>query len=154
MTADHGMNGMIHRVQERHSLDESLAKQVIGIAMKIHRVLGCGFLEAVYANALEIESRKASLFCEREKAYPVYYDGNQVGVFQADFVVENRLIVEIKAVEGLAIAHSVQLVNYLAAAKVDLGLLLNFGTRSLDFKTKTRMHHHLPNLPISNLEFR
>jgi GxxExxY protein len=138
---------MINRIQENPLLDESLAKQVIGIAMQVHRVLGCGFLESVYSNALEIELQQANLSCEREKAYAVHYDGKQVGFFQADFVVENRLIVEVKAVEGLAIAHSVQLVNYLAAAKLDLGLLLNFGTRSLDFKTKTRTYARQPEPP-------
>jgi GxxExxY protein len=68
------------------------------------------------------------------------YEGVEVGVFQSDLFIENRLIVELKSVESLAVAHSVQLANYLAAAKVDLGLLLNFGGKSLNFRTKTRIY--------------
>jgi GxxExxY protein len=131
---------MINRVQENVGKDEALAKRIVGVAMKVHRTLGGGFVESVYANALGIELKKAGLLHEREKSYPVFYDGVQVGVFIADLVVENRIIVELKSVEGLAVAHSVQLVNYLSAATIDLGLLLNFGTRSLEFKTKTRVY--------------
>jgi GxxExxY protein len=138
---------MINRIQETPAAEEALSRRVIGVAMKVHRGLGCGFIESVYANALGIELQKAGILFEREKAYAVFYDGIQVGIFHADLVVENRLIVEIKAVEGLAVAHSVQLVNYLAAAKVDHGLLLNFGTRSLDFKTKTRIYSTQPEAP-------
>jgi GxxExxY protein len=130
---------MINRVQEDVDQDEALAKRIIGVAMKVHRTLGGGFVESVYANALGIELQKGGISYEREKSYPVY-DGVQVGVFLADFVIEDRIILELKSVEGLAVAHSVQLVNYLAAANIDLGLLLNFGGRSLDFKTKTRVY--------------
>ena len=134
------MNGMLNRLQNIGSSDEALAKQVIGLAMKVHRTLGCGFLESVYAHALLIELRKAGIDHERQRVYPVHYDEIEIGIFHADLVIENRLIVELKSVEALSVAHSVQLVNYLAAAEVDLGLLLNFGTRSLEFKTKTRIY--------------
>jgi GxxExxY protein len=148
ITTANGINGMLNRLQTTNSSDELLAKQIIGLAMKVHRTLGCGFLESVYANALLIELRKAGIHHEREKVYPVRYEEVEVGVFHADLVIENRLIVEMKSVEALSITHSVQLVNYLAAAEIDLGLLLNFGTRSLEFKTKTRVFRGNPQTPI------
>jgi GxxExxY protein len=131
---------MINRLHETESVDELLVRRIIGLAMKVHRVLGCGFVESVYSNALLIELSNASIAHERQKVFSVRYEGVEVGVFQADLVVENRLIVELKAIDALAVAHSVQLVNYLAAAQIDLGLLLNFGTKSLQFKTKTRIY--------------
>ena len=132
---------MVNRFQETRSSDEALAKRVIGIAMKVHRSLGCGFIESVYANALVLELRKSELSFEREKVFSVFYDGTEIGVFHADLVIEDRLIVELKSVEALNIAHSVQLVNYLAAAQIDFGLLLNFGIKNLEFKTKTRVYY-------------
>ena len=132
---------MVNRIQESRVSDEALAKQIIGAAMKVHRVLGCGFLESVYANALVLELRKSGFAFERERVFPVFYDDTEIGVFHADLVIENRLIVELKSVEALNIAHSVQLVNYLAAAQIDFGLLLNFGTKRLEFKTKSRIYY-------------
>lgn len=115
--------------------------------MRVHNGLGCGFVESVYANALAIELRKAGIAHERERTFPVFYEETEVGLFHADLVVENRLIVELKSVEALAIAHSVQLVNYLAAANIDWGLLINFGGKSLEFKTKTRIYRASPEPP-------
>jgi len=136
-------------MQSISTMDEALAKRVVGVAMKVHRTLGCGFIESVYANALMLELRKAEIAHEREKVFPVYYDEIEIGVFHADLIVEDRLIVELKSVEALNIAHSVQLVNYLAAAQIESGLLLNFGARSLEFKTKSRVYqpqNESPNL--------
>jgi GxxExxY protein len=118
--------------------EDPLARKVIGLAMKVHRALGCGFLESIYGNALAIELANSGMTFEREKKYSVFYSGNEIGSFFADFVVDSKLIVELKAAESPAVAHSVQLVNYLAASKLDLGLLLNFGAKSLEFRTKTR----------------
>ena len=131
---------MNNRVNGNGHTEDALAKRIIGLAMKVHRTLGCGFLESIYCNALEIELQKNNILFEREKRFHVFYEGIEIGYFDADFLVDNRLVVEAKAVEGLAVAHSVQLVNYLAAGKLDLGLLLNFGTKSLEFKTKTRIY--------------
>ncbi len=142
---------MINRIQETRYSEEALAKRIIGIAMKVLRTLGGGFIESVYANSLVLELQKAEIVHEREKVFPVYYDGIEVGVFHADLFVENRLIIELKSVETLAVAHSVQLVNYLAAAKVEFGLLLNFGAKSLDFETKTRLYSS-SNEPPPNLQ--
>ena len=115
-----------------------LARQVIGKAMKVHRTLGCGFVESIYREALAIELRSAQIDFEIHPVLPVFYKGEEVGVFQADIIIQGKLIVELKAVEGLHVSHSVQLINYLAAAQIEHGLLLNFGTKSLQFKTKTR----------------
>ena len=117
---------------------DELIKQVIGLAMKIHRELGMGFLEAIYANALAFELAEARFRFEREKRISVFYRGHIMGDYLADLIIDGKIIVELKAVEGLLNAHSVQLVNYLSATRLDFGLLLNFGVKSLQFKTKTR----------------
>ena len=119
---------------------ESLVKTVVGLAMKIHRTLGAGFLETVYANALAFELQRNQIGYERESRIAVMYDGVTVGDYVADFVLQQHLVVELKAVEALSAAHSLQLVNYLAATRFNLGLLLNFGGKSLEFKTKTRFY--------------
>jgi GxxExxY protein len=128
----------MNRLPENPEPHEILARQIIGLAMKVHRTLGCGFVESIYRGALAIELRLAKIDFEIHPVLPVFYQGEEVGVFQADLIIKNRLIVELKAVEALNIPHSVQLINYLAAAQIEHGLLLNFGTKSLQFKTKTR----------------
>ena len=129
---------MTNRLNGNDRGEDLLAKRIIGLAMKVHRTLGSGFLDSIYCNALEIELRKNGVKFEREKRFHVFYEGTEIGYFDADFLVEGYLVIEVKAVECLVVAHSVQLVNYLAAGKLDLGLLLNFGAKSLEFKTKTR----------------
>ena len=138
---------MINRVHESTATGDLLAKHVIGLAMKVHRALGCGFLESIYVNALVLELQENGLSFEREKRFSVTYRGTEIGYFIADLVIDNRLIVEMKAVDALAIAHSVQLVNYLAVSKIELGLLLNFSPKSLEFKTKTRLYSKMPEPP-------
>ena len=121
-----------------------LIKEVIGLAMKVHRKLGYGFKESVYVNSLCLELAKTKIPFEHEKPIPVFYDGHVVGDFVTDLVIDGRLIVEFKAVDTLVTAHSVQLVNYLSSTRIDNGLLLNFGARSLQFKTKVRQYDKLP----------
>jgi len=113
-----------------------LCGEVIGAAMKVHSTLGPGFLESVYQNALIWELRKTGLQAEAERPISVYYDGELVGAFTADLLVNDSLIVELKAIQSLAKAHEVQLVNYLVATGMDEGLLLNFGAERLEFKKK------------------
>ena len=116
-----------------------LAGKVIGFAMKVHSNLGFGFLESVYQNALALELRRAGMKIETEKAISVFYQGELVGAFLADLLVNEALIVDTKAIQTLARAHEVQLVNYLVATGLDEGLLLNFGAERLEFKKKFRL---------------
>ena len=120
---------------------EELIKIVMGCAMNIRRHLGPGYLESVYKNAMLVELKKHSLTFEVEKPINVYYDGVLVGDFKADIVVEDYLIIELKAVQSLHIAHEIQLVNYLTATGIDNGLLVNFGSEELQFKRKFRVYH-------------
>ena len=115
-----------------------LCVQVIGAAMKVHSALGPGFLESVYQNALMWELRKLGVKAEAERPITVRYDGQIVGAFTADVLVDDSVIVELKAVQTLAKTHQVQLVNYLVATGLDEGLVLNFGTERLEFKKKFR----------------
>jgi GxxExxY protein len=116
-----------------------LAGKIIGLAMKVHSALGAGFLESVYHKALAHELQKAAIQFECEKLLAVLYDGILVGDFVADLLVENELIVELKAVQSLAAAHEVQTVNYLVATGKDIGVLINFGGERLEFKKKFRL---------------
>lgn len=118
---------------------DDLTEKVIGCAYRVHNELGSGFLEKVYENAMRIESEAAGLRVRQQQSIPVLYHGHLVGDFYADLLVEDRLIVEIKAVQGLSREHEVQLVNYLTATGIDDGLLLNFGS-SVEIRRKYRLH--------------
>ena len=117
--------------------DDSLTKTIIGCAFEVHNVLGAGFLEKVYENALRIELLKQGLKVKQQEPIQVYYEGQVVGSYYADLWIEDRVIIELKAVRSLSKAHEVQLVNYLTATGIDTGLLLNFGS-SVQVKRKFR----------------
>jgi GxxExxY protein len=119
---------------------EMLVRTVIECAKNIRRHLGPGYLESVYKNAMLVELKKQSLSYEIEKPINVYYENVLVGEFKADIVVENVLILELKAVQSLHMAHEIQLVNYLTATGIDDGLLINFGSEELQFKRKYRIY--------------
>ena len=119
---------------------EVLTQTIIGCAMKVHSALGPGFLESVYRNAMAHELRKAGLRVECEYPITVRYDGVMVGEFSADMWVEGKVLLELKANHALAPVNEVQLVNYLTATGVEIGLLLNFGGAKLEFKRKTRTY--------------
>ncbi len=119
--------------------DQNLTKTIIGCAFKVHNTLGSGFLEKVYENALAHELRKRGLRVAQQAPIQVTYDGVLVGDFYADLWVNERVIVELKAVQTLHKRHEVQLVNYLTATGVDTGLLLNFGS-SVEVKRKFRQY--------------
>ena len=123
---------------ERQAKHYDLCGEVIGAAMKVHSTLGPGFLESVYQNALIWELRKSGFKVEAERPISVHYDGQMVGAFTTDVLVNDSLIVELKAIQSLAKAHEVQLVNYLVATGLEEGPLLNFGAERLEFKKKFR----------------
>jgi GxxExxY protein len=122
-----------------HSKRYDLCGQIIGAAMKVHSTLGPGFLESVYQNALRWELQKLGLKVDVQKPITVHYDGQVVGIFTADLLVNDSLILELKANQLLVKAYEVQLVNYLVATGIDEGLLLNFGAERLEYKKKFRL---------------
>lgn len=117
---------------------DDLTYKIIGCAMKVHSVLGNGFQEVIYQRALAIEMKNQGLSFARELEMPLYYDGQGIGSRRVDFLVEETVMVELKAVVKMEDVHLAQGLNYLVAYKVDLGLLLNFGARSLEVK---RLRH-------------
>jgi len=105
--------------------------------MKVHRTLGNGFQEVVYQKCLAIEMEKQGLKFSRELEMEIYYEGINVGIRRVDFLVENLIMVELKAKSSLDDLHFAQALNYLEAYKLETGLLINFGSKSLEFKRVT-----------------
>ncbi|MFO8009012.1 MAG: GxxExxY protein [Candidatus Brocadiia bacterium] len=116
-----------------------LTEKVIGCAYAVSNGLGCGFLERVYENALTHELRKAGLNVQRQHPIRIHYDGELVGEYAADLLVEDCLLVELKAVRELDDVHMAQCLNYLSATGLSLCLLLNFGKPRVQVK---RVLHH------------
>ncbi len=113
---------------------KELTEKIIGCAMKVHSTLGNGFQEVIYQRALEIEMRKAGLGYRREMEMTIYYDGENIGTRRVDFFVEDIVMVELKAIILPEDVHLAQALNYLEAYKMEIGLLINFGSKSLQFK--------------------
>ena len=111
-----------------------LTHKIIGCAMKVHNELGCGFQERIYQRALAIEMEYAGLTFSQEQEMDIHYRDTSIGTRRVDFFVENRVMVEIKAVVEALPAHTAQGINYLEIYGIATGLLLNFGGRSLEFK--------------------
>jgi len=107
---------------------KELSEKIIAVAYKVHKGLGHGFLEKVYKNALAIELEKAGLNYAQEVPLRVSYQGRIVGEYFADIVVDNKIIIEIKALSQIQPVHETQLVNYLKATGINVGLLINFGS--------------------------
>jgi GxxExxY protein len=114
-------------MKQMEYLHSELSSKVIKAFYHVYNKLGYGFLEKVYENAMLIELKKSGLFAEKQKPIKVYYDNELVGEYFADIVVNNCLIIELKAMENLCPEHEAQLVNYLKATEIEVGLLLNFG---------------------------
>ena len=115
------------------TLDE-LTYKINGCAMKVHNTLGNGFQEVIYQRCLAIELAQAGLEFEREKEQTIFYEGKDVGTRRADFIVEGKIIVELKALINLEDVHLAQAKNYVIAYDFPIGLLINFGAVSLQFK--------------------
>ncbi len=122
---------MIHEKTYKYS---KLTGSVIGCAMKVHTDLGCGFPEVIYQRSLAIELKEHNISFLREVSIPLVYNSVEVGKRQADFIVEEKVLVELKAVSELNGTHFNQILNYLTAYKIEVGLLINFGESSLTFK--------------------
>ncbi len=115
-----------------------LSYQVVGAAMEVHNVLGSGFLEAVYEQCLSDELNLRGISNRRQVSLPVFYKGNQVGDYRADLIVDEKIIVEIKAMSSLIPIHEAQAIHYLAATGLPLALLINFGAESPQWRRLVR----------------
>lgn len=118
---------------------EEITKRIIGCAMRVHSALGNGFQEVIYQRALQIEMQYDGLEFQREMEMPIFYREEQIGTRRVDFFVEGLVMVELKALIKLEDVHLAQAMNYLEAYKMEIGLLINFGSRSLEFK---RVHNN------------
>jgi len=127
---------------------EALTDKVIGCAYKVYNTLGFGFVESVYEKCLLIELTKAGVRAQSQKEVLVHYEGNIVGEFKADILVEDKIIIELKSLNQLARAHEVQLVNYLTATNTATGLLINFGPKGVEVKRKVRDLNQYRNNPV------
>src|SRR5258708_5774871 len=133
------------------SAPKELARRVVGLAMKIRRKLGPGFVEVVYQNALILELSRAHFSVECQHPLKVKYEDTVVGEFTADLLVDGTLLVELKAARAIDPAHETQLMNYLHATGLETGLLLNFGAPSLQFRTKSRQYRKPAEISDPNL---
>jgi GxxExxY protein len=123
-------------INEQYKYSE-LTSKIIGCAITVHKTLGNGFQEVIYQRALEIEMRLAGLSFNREFEMPIFYREEQIGTRRVDFLVEGVISVELKAITKLEDVHFAQAINYLEAYNLEIGLLINFGETSLNFKRLT-----------------
>ena len=117
---------------------KELTEKIIACVYRVYNTMGAGFLESVYEKCLIIELRKSGLLVESQKPIQVFYDNELVGEFIADIVVNDTVILELKAIKQLLKVHEVQLVNYLVATGKPVGLLINFGETKAEIKRKVR----------------
>jgi len=117
---------------------QDLTKKIIGCAYNVYNKMGFGFLESVYEKCLMIELNKTGLEAKAQQGIAVHYDEQVMGEFVADIIVEDEVILELKSVTRVVKALEVQLVNYLTATKMDVGLIINFGEKRVEIKRKVR----------------
>lgn len=120
---------------------EELTHKIIGCAMRVHGTLGNGFQEVIYQRALAIEFEKQGLRFQREMEMNIYYDDINIGTRRVDFFVEDCVMVELKALINLEEVHLAQAMNYCQAYNLPIGLLINFGSKSLEFKRVYNLNH-------------
>ncbi|UYZ62137.1 GxxExxY protein [Hymenobacter weizhouensis] len=126
-----------------------ITEKIIGCALRVHGKMGSGFQEVIYQRCLAIEMEKAQLLFAREVEMPLFYDGHEVGARRVDFLVEESVLVELKALTEINDSHYAQVINYLNAYELEVGLLLNFGEPSLRIKRfvksqQSRKTNHSP----------
>jgi GxxExxY protein len=131
---------VVSYIHFKKDMDDQLSGTIISAAFRVYNKLGAGFLEKVYENALFIELTKDSITVKRLVPLQVFYEGQEVGLYYADMIIENHLIIELKAIKSILPEHETQLVNYLSATGIDIGLLLNFGEKSVQVKRKYRVY--------------
>jgi len=135
-------------LQDAKGLHEELSRQIIGCSFDVINELGAGFLESVYEKALHIALTESGLAVERQKPIEVRFRSQVVGDFYADLLVEGKILVELKAVKTIAPEHQAQIINYLNATGVSVGLLINFGNPRLEYKRFTRSKFSHPVYPV------
>ena len=118
---------------------KELTEKIIACAYRFFNAMGSGFLESVYEKCMVIELKRSGFNPDIQRPINVFYEGEPVGDFVADIIVDNKIIIELKAVRQLTKAHEVQLVNYLAATGISVGLLMNFGEERVEVKRKLRI---------------
>ncbi len=120
---------------------EEITHKIIGCAMKVHSTLGNGFQEVIYQRAMAIEMKKQGLEFQREMEMTIFYEGYNIGTRRVDFFVEENIMVELKALIKLEEVHLAQAMNYCQAYNLPIGLLINFGAKSLEFKRVYNINH-------------
>ncbi|MBP6386747.1 MAG: GxxExxY protein [Pseudarcicella sp.] len=128
---------------------QDITQKIIGASMEVHKILGNGFQEVIYQRALELEMNAMGLTFQREFEMDIFYKGEKIGGRRVDFFVENCIMVELKALILLEDVHLAQAMNYLEAYNMEIGLLINFGAKSLQFKRVHNNNHHNQVNPIN-----
>jgi GxxExxY protein len=128
---------------------KDITEKIIGAAMRVHAVLGNGFQEVIYQRALAIEMKYSNLSFEREHNMKIFYRDKEIGERRVDFFVERKIMVELKAIIQLEEVHLAQAKNYLEAYNMEIGLLINFGSTSLQFKRRINQKYHSVNVPAN-----
>jgi GxxExxY protein len=118
-----------------------ITSKIIGCAMKVHNTLGSGFQEVIYQRALAIEMERQNLPFTREQEMPIFYQGIKIGSRRVDFLVQEKVLVELKAISELTDIHLAQGINYLEAFRLEIGLLINFGSTRLEFRRLINQQH-------------
>lgn len=125
----------------KNAIKDNLTYNIIGCAMKVHSILGNGFQEVIYQRALAIELEEKKLSFLREMEMEIFYRDRQIGTRRVDFFVEDRIMVELKAIIKLEDTHLAQAMNYCQVYNLPIGLLINFGSKSLTYKRVYNIHH-------------
>ncbi len=120
--------------KEKDFIYKDLTYNIIGYAMNVHKTLGVGFLESVYEAALRVELNKSNLPFKSQVEFPVIYRNIKIKTFVCDMIVDDKIIIELKAIKQITDIDQAQLLNYLKVTKLKIGLLINFGTQSLQYK--------------------